>query len=264
MPRRRPKSPVQPVITLMTDFGTSDSYVAEMKGVLYSNRAQVDPAIVDITHDIAPHDLLAATFALERALRAFSPSTIHIAVVDPGVGSPRRLLVAQINRQLVLAPDNGLITWPLRRLPHDRTHELTWRSTKVPSHTFHGRDILAPAALKLAQGTPLIRLARPIDDPILLPIHPATPPLRQATILHIDHFGNATTNVPAEALAPSPPKAVQIRNKKIPFAHTYADVPEGKPLALVGSSGLLEIAIRNGHAANTLKLSIGDRIDVLS
>jgi S-adenosylmethionine hydrolase len=261
MPRRRRRSPLRPVITLLTDFGLSDSYVAEMKGVLYSDRGRLDPAIVDITHGIRPQDMRAGSFVLERALRAFAEGTIHIAVVDPGVGSPRRLLVARINRQLVLAPDNGLITWAYRRLPHERVYELVWRPAKTPSATFHGRDILAPAALKLAQGTPVARIARPIDAPVLLDIHPATPPVRRATILHIDHFGNATTNAPAEAISL---KAVKVGNKRIPFVRTYADVPEGQPLALIGSSGLLEIAVRNGHAANTLKLTIGDQIPIIS
>jgi S-adenosylmethionine hydrolase len=249
-------------VTLLTDFGLSDCYVAEVKAVLYGDRQTVDPAVVDITHLVPPQDVRAGGFVLERAVRAFPTGTIHIAVVDPGVGSERRLVVVRVNGQIVLAADNGLITWAWRRLPTDGAYELTWRPRTPPSNTFHGRDVFAPAALMLARRTPLRRLARPIDDPILLDLHAARSLSEAGTILHIDHFGNAITNVPAELLADAAPRAIRVGRRAIPFARTYADVPQGKPLALIGSSGLLEIAIRNGHAARQLKLAVGIQIGI--
>ena len=262
MPRRR--LPKRPVITLLTDFGLSDSYVAEMKAVLYGERSRIDPTVVDITHQIPPQEVLAASIALERALRVFGPGTIHLAVVDPGVGSQRRILLARINRQLVLAPDNGLITWPWRRLSHQVVYELTWRPPRHPAATFHGRDIFAPAALLLAGGKTLRQIARPIDDPGLLPIRPATSLHDSIVILHIDHFGNATTNLPAELFPKRPPRAIVIGRRRIPILLTYADVPEQKPLALIGSSGLLEIAVRNGNAARSLRLQIGQPVKIMA
>jgi S-adenosylmethionine hydrolase len=250
------------VVTLLTDFGLSDSYVAEMKAVLYGQRSRIDPVIVDITHEIPPQDVLAGSIMLERALSAFPPGTIHLAIVDAGVGSQRRILIAQINRQTVLAPDNGLVTWPWRRLPNDALYELTWRPKRQPSATFHGRDIFAPAALLLASGKTPPQIARPIEDPVLLPIRPATSINDRIVILHIDHFGNATTNLPAEALPKGRPHAIGIRRRRIPVLRTYADVPEGKPLALIGSSSLLEIAVRNGNAARLLRLRVGQPVKI--
>ena len=255
--------PLRPVITLLTDFGVSDSYVAEMKAVLLGQRARVDPAVVDVTHEIGPQDVLAASIVLERAVRAFGAGTIHVAVVDPGVGSGRRIIAARINRQIVLAPDNGLITWAFRRLKCEAVWELTWRPKTRPSATFHGRDLFAPAALMLARGKALRQLARPIDDPVLLPISPATVAEDAVVILHVDHFGNATTNMPAEVLPARKVKAVRVGRRRVPLVRTYVDVAEGKPLALIGSSGLLEIAVRNGSAARELKLRVGQAIEVL-
>ena len=260
MPSRR--RPTPPVVTLLTDFGLSDSYVAEMKAVLYGERSRIDPAIVDITHEIPPQDVLAASITLERALRAFGAGTIHLAVVDPGVGTQRRILLARVNRQFVLAPDNGLITWAWRRLPHQDISELTWRPRHRPSATFHGRDIFAPAALLLASGKTPRQIARPIDDPVLLPIRPATSIKEPIVILHIDHFGNATTNLPGDVIAERPPRTIALGRRRIPFLRCYSDVPDGKPLALIGSSGLLEIAVRNGNAARLLRLQIGRPIAI--
>jgi S-adenosylmethionine hydrolase len=254
MRRRRPVGKI-PIFTLTTDFGLTDSYVAEIKAVLLTHH----PAspIVDVTHLIPPQDVLAASFVLERALRIFPAGTIHLAVVDPGVGTERRLLKVDIHHQTVLCPDNGLITWAWRRFQHARARELTWRPTEL-SHTFHGRDILAPAAARLAAG---LRMTSPVLEPILLDIAPTSPRPAEAIVLHIDHFGNATTNAPAEHL--SAPKAIRIGRRSVgPLRRTYADVTPGQPLALIGSSGLLEIAVRNGSAARSLKLAVGCRVAI--
>jgi S-adenosyl-L-methionine hydrolase (adenosine-forming) len=251
-------SAVSPIVTLTSDFGSSDSYVAAMKAAIL--RQCPGAMLIDVTHQIAAYDILAASFAVERAIAAFDAGAIHLAVVDPGVGTNRRLLIAEINGQLLVCPDNGLLTWAWRRAAAQRAHELTWRAQKT-SATFHGRDILAPAAGKLAAGQALATIARPISDPLLLPIAPAAK-LSEAQIIHIDHFGNATTNIGQELLRGG--LSVRIRGKDIGSVRvTYGDVQRGSPLALIGSSGLLEIAVNQGSAANVLSLHVGDEVHIL-
>lgn len=249
-----------PIVALTTDFGLTDTYVAEMKAVLLSRAPGV--AVVDVTHGVGPQDVLGGSFALERALRVFPPGTVHVAVVDPGVGSSRRLLAVEIRGQRVLCPDNGLITWPWRRVDGDATaRELVWRPRQASS-TFHGRDILAPVAAMLARGESR-RLFGSTCEPILLPVAPAADSPEHAQVIHLDHFGNATTNVPAEAIASPAPIDIRIRRRSIgPVRYTYADVAVGKPVALIGSSGLLEIAVRNGSAARLLRVKVGDRLTI--
>jgi S-adenosyl-L-methionine hydrolase (adenosine-forming) len=247
MRRRRPTRNV-PIVTLLTDFGLRDSYVAEIKGVLLRKCPGV--RIVDVTHEVPPQDVLAASILLERVLRVFPPGTVHIAVVDPGVGTDRRLLLAEIDGQTVLCPDNGLITWAHRRLGGN-AHNLNWKTQRA-SPTFHGRDILAPAAAELARGQGRRLKAKPID-PVLLDVRPAPAGAREGAVIYIDHFGNAVTNFPGEL----GPKRVTVARKSIPIRRTYADVPVGQSLALVGSSGLLELAVRDGSAAQKLRLAVG-------
>ncbi len=247
----------QPIITLTTDFGLTDSYVAALKAVLLA--ADRRAILIDITHDIPPHDVLAGSIALERALAAFPPRTVHLAVIDPGVGSARRLLLAELKKSLIVCPDNGLLTWPLARHrgeSNGKIHELTWRPAQF-SDTFHGRDILAPVAAMLAAGRRIA--SRSISDPILLDVAPATG--SPGRIIHIDHFGNATTNIPGE-LARARSVLVRRRNLGSP-KRTYSDAPVGKSMALIGSSDLLEIAVRNGSAQRKLHLRVGDPITLI-
>jgi S-adenosyl-L-methionine hydrolase (adenosine-forming) len=255
MPKLRSKPPTRPIITLTTDFGLSDPYVAEMKGVLL--KACPDAQLVDVTHEIAPQDLVGASVILERVLAAFPAGTTHLAVVDPGVGSIRKLLVWSVCGQNVVCPDNGLITWAARRLAPGKCSELTWRPS-ASGHTFHGRDIMAPVAGRLATGGSLRAMAQPMESPILLDIAPSTS--GTGYILHVDHFGNAMTNIPAELAGPG---AVRVKGKAVgPVRQTYSDVEPGKTLALVGSSGLIEIAVRNGSAVSSLKLRVGDPVRI--
>ncbi len=259
--RSQPRPPPRPIVTLTTDFGTRDSYVSVMKAVLL--RHCPEARLIDVTHDLPRHDILCGSITLERAIDGFPPGSVHLAVVDPGVGTERRILVTQINRQTVVSPDNGLITWPWRRLGPAKSHELTWRPTGATSATFHGRDILAPAAGMLAAGTPLSELARPIDDPVLLDITPALEFPARAKVIHIDHFGNATTNLSHDVLASETVHSVRVKGRTIgKVRRTYWDVAPGKPLALIGSSGLLEIAVRDGSAAEDLKIRVGDEVEV--
>jgi S-adenosylmethionine hydrolase len=249
----------RPIVTLTTDFGTRDFYVSAMKAVLIARCPQV--RLIDVTHEIPRHDLLCGSITLERAVDGFLPGTVHLAVVDPGVGTERRILITELNEQLIVCPDNGLITWAWRRLGPGKTHELTWRPDGPVSNTFHGRDIMAPAAALLAGDTPIHEIARPVDDPILLDVAPAVPADAVARVIHIDQFGNAMTNVGHEALQSFANKVIRVRNRAVgKLRRTYWDVAPGKPLALVGSSGLLEIAVRDGSAAEQLKLRVGDLI----
>jgi S-adenosyl-L-methionine hydrolase (adenosine-forming) len=255
------RGPAWPIVTLTTDFGTRDHYVAAVKAVLVRHCPQV--RLIDVTHQVPRHDILCGSITLERAIDGFPPGTVHLAVVDPGVGTDRRILVASINRQLVVCPDNGLLTWAWHRHGAGEARELTWRP---PAHSdvFHGRDIMAPAAGMLARGEAVQSLARPIDDPVMLDIAPAGPTATRGRVIHVDHFGNATTNVSHEALRSLPAAhRVRIRGKRIgKLRRTYWDVEPGKPLALIGSSGLLEIAVRDGSAVEVLKLKVGDEVVV--
>jgi hypothetical protein len=248
------------IVTLTSDFGLADAYVAEMKAAVlrHSPRAQ----LIDVTHQVPRHDLLCGAIQLERAIAAFERGTVHLAVVDPGVGTRRRLLVVRIAGQFVVCPDNGLITWAWRRQGRGRAFEVTWRPKgRRASATFHGRDILAPLAGMLAAGKALASLARPLRLPVLLDVAPMSPGESVGRIIHIDHFGNATTNVPRESL----PADATIRVRGRLFGRlrsTYADVARGRPLALIGSSGLLELAMREGSAAKRFALNVGDRVRV--
>jgi S-adenosyl-L-methionine hydrolase (adenosine-forming) len=214
---------------------------------------------------VPPQDVLCGSITLERAVDGFPRGTVHLAVVDPGVGTDRRLIVAQINEQLVVCPDNGLVTWSWRLHPGGQAHEITWRPDKF-SATFHGRDVLAPISGRLASGKPVAEIARPIDDPILLDIFPADSSASSGRIIHLDHFGNATTNIAAPVVRRSAGRngrAVRVKGRPIgKLRKTYWDVAPGKPLALIGSSGLIEIAVRDGSAARELKLKVGDEVSI--
>jgi S-adenosyl-L-methionine hydrolase (adenosine-forming) len=246
----------RPIITLTTDFSLRDHYVALMKAVLI--RHCPDARLIDVTHDVPRHDILCGSISLERAVDGFPPGTVHLAVIDPGVGTDRRILIVQLNKQQVVCPDNGLISWAWRSHSPAKAFELTWRPAKS-SDTFHGRDIMAPVAGRLAAGEDAAKLGRPIDDPILLDAGPACN--SRGKVIQIDSFGNATTNISSDLLRCTVFKNVKVKGKKVgTLKKTYWDVAPGKPLALIGSSGLLEIAVRDGDAAKQLKLKVGDEV----
>jgi S-adenosylmethionine hydrolase len=249
----------RPIVTLTSDFGLSDAYVAQMKARIL--RECPDVRLIDVTHNVPPQDVLCGSISLERAVDGFPPGTIHLAVVDPGVGTDRRLLLVKINGQIVVCPDNGLITWTWRSHPPGNAHEITWRPTKF-SATFHGRDVLAPVCGRIACGEPIARFARPIHDPMLLDLAPANNDAKRGQIIHVDHFGNATTNIAVDDVrGRNSPRAIRVKGRAVgKIRKTYWDVAPGKPLALIGSSGLLEIAVRDGSAARELKLKVGDEV----
>jgi hypothetical protein len=220
-----------------------------------------DARIVDVSHTIARQDVLAGSIALERAVAAAPARTVHVAVVDPGVGTGRRIIIAKIAGQMIVCPDNGLVTWVHRRRGRMSVAALA----KLPSgisNTFHGRDVMAPLAAELAMGQ-WPRHLQAIDDPVLLNVDVAKGDGEtvRGIVIQFDHFGNATTNIPAEMLHGDDMvkiEAGRTGHRLLPVLRTYADEALGKPLALIGSSGLVEIAVRQGSAREELALRVGD------
>ena len=270
------------IITLITDFGLTDGYVGAMKGVILSIAPQAD--IVDISHAVPAQDLHSAGWILYTTYDTFPEGTTHCVVVDPGVGSQRRAIAVQAGVYTFVAPDNGLLSYVLVQEPLHVAVELSnpLFHRRPVSHTFHARDIFAPAAAYMAQGVPLAELGAPIEQLVTWPL---PRPERCSKghfvghILHIDHFGNCITDFRfraeedalaltsllgegAEPLLISPRQVcIEVGTMALQgVSHTYADGPAGEPLALVGSSGHLEIAIPEGSAAEALNLRVGDSI----
>jgi S-adenosyl-L-methionine hydrolase (adenosine-forming) len=258
----KPKSPTSAIITLTTDFGGLNPYVAQMKLAIL--RRCRDARIIDVSHSIPRHDVLAGAVALERAVAAAPAGTVHVAIVDPGVGTGRRIIVAKIAGQFIVCPDNGLITWAHRRHGRISVNALGKLPSGISS-TFHGRDVMAPLAAELAGGH-WPRGTRAVGDPVLLDVDVArggAGDTVRGRAIQIDNFGNVTTNIPAEILRGG--DAVLIGSGKsgsrtLAILRAYADVAIGKPLALVGSSGLVEIAVRQGSAQQKLGLGVGDAV----
>jgi len=257
-----------PIITLLTDFGTRDAYVASMKGAILS----VAPAaqIVDVTHEVRPQDVVEGAWLLASAFRYFPPGTVHVAVVDPGVGGERRAIAAAAGGWLFVGPDNGVLSWALDAAGDVRAVELRdarWFRGEV-SRTFHGRDIFAPVAAHLAAGVPLDELGPRIDDVARLPLpQPAIEAERIACeVVHVDRFGNAITNLDRRTFdtwASGRPHVVTAGRREIgPVRATYADAARGEPLALFESTGHLEVAVREGSADHVLGLRRGAAVIV--
>lgn len=238
------------IITLLTDFGTADGYVGEMKGVLLTGAP--GSLVVDITHEVPAHDVEAARLTLARYWRRFPAGTVHVAVVDPGVGSSRAALAVSSDGRLLVGPDNGVLSPAL--LSGD-ARVISLPTPPNASATFHGRDVFAPAAARLAAGEALDSLGAPFDTPV---IRRTPEPRRDADgtlhgeVIAIDHFGNAITN-----LAGARGRSVVVQDRRIPIRPTYADFDAGEQGAVVGSSGFVEIVVRNGRAADQLKIERG-------
>jgi S-adenosyl-L-methionine hydrolase (adenosine-forming) len=331
-----------PIITMTTDFGQYDGYVGTMKGVIHT--LLPNAKVVDISHDIAPHQINEGAFIVYRAYRYFPAGAVHIAVVDPGVGSSRRPIVLVTRHGTFVGPDNGIFTYVLRAeltARHDespgaeaeseqdadadstptelstdpawaggmwgvapnwegdepvskRSRTQRFRSaggTDLPrayhldnpnywlrnvSNTFHGRDIFAPVAAHLASGAQADRIgsAIPLQSLVRLPIgaprvHRSGPTVTVVgQIVHIDRFGNIITNLPERLLAPilldKPQPTIEVGAHVIKgLARAYTDVREGQPVALIGSEGLLEIAVRNSNAAHRMKVRTGDPVRIV-
>jgi S-adenosylmethionine hydrolase len=252
-----------PIVTLTTDFGARDAYVAAMKGVILSIADTV--RLIDVSHEIAAHDVTEGALALEAAAPFFPAGTIHVAVVDPGVGTARRGLALITARARFVGPDNGLFT-PFLDGPDWRAYELTAAEFRLAavSRTFHGRDVFAPAAAHLALGVAPERLGLRVDDLVRLP----WPTVREArgavggTVLHVDRFGNLVTSIRADAFESFGAISVRVAGRRLPFVGTYGELAAGQAGALIGGSGRLEIAVREGSAAARFRARRGTPVVV--
>jgi S-adenosylmethionine hydrolase len=256
-------------ITLMTDFGLKDGNVGVMKGVILGIAPQV--TIVDLSHHITPQNVPEAALVLKRSLPYFPPGTIHVVVVDPGVGTTRRPLVASLGNQYIVGPDNGVITMALI-LAEAEGWAVEMVHTDNPeywlpevSHVFHGRDIFAPVAAHLANGVPLEALGKPIHDPVLLnlPQPERTENGWRGEVIHIDHFGNVSTNISTEHLGKPARLSTQLGNTTITgMVQTFGEHPAGDLVVLYGSTGNLIISVVNGNAAQRLGARVGDPVHI--
>ena len=247
-----------PLITLTSDFGLQDYYVGAMRGALL--RLAPEARLVDLSHCIPPQDLLAGAWVLRHAAAEFPPGTIHLAVVDPGVGSARRPLVLESGGFVWVGPDNGLFSFALQT-PGWQAYEIAHPDLRSPrlSATFHGRDLFAPVAARLATGFPVREVGPPVKNPVRLQ---EAAPHREGgalvgQVLHVDRYGNLTTNIPAAEVASWAAGwrlCLKDGQRLTQVCHTYADAPPGTLLALIGSAGLLEIAVNGGSAARRLHL----------
>jgi S-adenosylmethionine hydrolase len=254
------------IITLLTDFGLQDAYVGVMKGAI----ARINPAVqvIDLSHGIPPQNISAASFCLASAFSYFPVGTVHLGVVDPGVGSARKSVAIKFAQGYVVAPDNGLCSHLLQQYPAIAVVNLTnfkYWLTPSPSKTFHGRDIFAPVAAHLAGGSEISDLGEALtpDSLVTLPalVVVPTPTGLLGKIQYIDHFGNLVTNISGDRIA-GKVWYLKVKGKRISYRHTYGGVPAGQSIALVGSHGYIEIATNQGNASEELGCSWGDAVEV--
>lgn len=255
------------MLTLLTDFGLHDVYVGVMKGVIYHINPHLN--VIDLTHQIPPQNLAAASFCLMNAYAYFPRGTVHLGVVDPGVGSTRRVIAVEFATGFLVGPDNGIFSGVLRQTPALSAVELTnsdyWRVVRS-SATFHGRDIFAPVAAHLASGVALAEVGNSIDVASLVKLEIPNTTVIDTSIhgclQYIDGFGNLITNIPGDNLI-GKRWAVVAGGVEIPGGKTYSDQPIGSLIALVGSHGWLEIAVNGGNARSQLNLDYLDPVQVV-
>ena len=238
---------------MLTDFGTADYFAGAVKGAILSVNPNV--VIADITHEVPAQDIEAGAFMLFAAYKTFPPGTIHLAVVDPGVGSARRPIIVMASDQFFVGPDNGLFSYIYDREPSHQTFHITAEKyfRPDPSSTFHGRDIFAPIAAALSTGVAPEHFGAEISDEVRLPS--LETPLR---IIHIDRFGNCVTNISRERFEG---KSLSINGRTITaLRNFYGEAPAGEIFAIWGSAGFLEISVNGGSAAQILGAKRGDTI----
>jgi len=252
----------QPIITLTTDFGHKSGFVGIMKGVILG--IATETTVVDISHEIAPQDILEAQFLLKRAAPYFPINTIHVAVIDPGVGTNRRPILVRTKRCVLVGPDNGIFTPWLDEGEVRHLNRKKFFNPKI-SGTFHGRDIFAPVAAYLARGIKPEDMGPVITDPVRksLPAPQIKSDKIIGEVIHIDDFGNLVTNIAAEILADLREPVIRIGRKKIKgLVNAYGNAKTGEPCALIGSHGNLEIAVPMGNASKILGAKRGQRVSV--
>lgn len=249
------------LITLTTDFGLSDSYVGTMKGVILTILPSA--RIVDITHGIAPHNIAQAAFVLATAAPYFRHGTTHVAVVDPGVGGERRPIAVFTETAIYVGPDNGLFSriYQTEKIRQIRLLSNTSYHLSGISRTFHGRDLFAPAAAHIAQGAPPSSLGPEVSDQVVIAIEQAErldDGSLHGHVTYVDHFGNLITDIPVAWLEQRSGWTFIVGDRVITgFLATYSHVAPGELVVLGGSSGWVEVAVRNGSAAGSLRLGEG-------
>ena len=267
-----------PAICLLTDFGLADPYVAQMKGAILSRLPGA--TIVDVSHEVPPFALSTAALFLDASRGHFAPGTVFVCVVDPGVGTARRIIALAKDGQTILAPDNGLAGLVLAAPGPARAHDLSAHAEAAGvSATFHGRDVFTPLAAALASGTPPEDLGPEVDTQSLKRLPWASPQWAddakrvRAAVLHVDRFGNAITNLPVDvldtlaawrglALIPSP--GANAPTTPLAIVRSYAALPQRAAGLLAGSQGRLEIAMNQAHAARALGLEPGSALTLFA
>jgi S-adenosyl-L-methionine hydrolase (adenosine-forming) len=257
------------IITLTTDFGTRDWFVGTMKGVILGINPRA--TLVDITHEIPPGDIRAAAFVLASSYQYFPEGTIHMVVVDPGVGSGRKAIVIQTARYFFVGPDNGVLSLAVaaEKIKAIRSLENPKYQVQPRSRTFHGRDLFAPAAAHLACGLSMRSFGRALHSFKTLSTNAprVTPSGIQGEVQYVDCFGNCITNISQRELARlrGPSQVVITKGQgRFPIKEFYDAVPAGKPVAVISSMGFLEIAINGDSAAARFQIKVGDRIRIQS
>lgn len=250
------------LLTLLTDFGLTDYYVAAVKGTVL--RLAPGTVLVDISHDVPAGDVETASFLLAAAFPSFPAGTVHLAVVDPGVGSERRILAARTASGWLLAPDNGLLTPLLDRVEEIRSVERADLFLESPGQTFHGRDRFAPTAAALLRGEPFADLGPVVDDPARLPVEP---PRREegharGRVAHVDRYGNLVTDIPA-AWLPAGPCRIEVGGRTVERRVTcYAEIPAGEAAFLSGSLGTIELSLNGESLARRWNITRGMAVRV--
>jgi S-adenosylmethionine hydrolase len=271
-----------PLVTLTTDFGTADGYVGTMKGVILG--IVPDARLVDLSHEVSPQDVRGAAYVLYASYPFFPSYTVHLVVVDPGVGGARRPIALRTPAGFFVGPDNGVFSYVMACEPVAASVELVDPRYRLPrvSHTFHGRDVFAPAAAHLAAGVPIVDLGSSVAAPVVFPLPrlEIAPDSITGEVLHVDRFGNAVTSIgrlswhgevlalesvfaEAQVQFSAAEATVTVAGREVAgVRRTYAESAPGETLALVGSSGHLEVAVREGSVAAKLGVRLGDQVVV--
>lgn len=251
------------ILTLLTDFGTADYYVAAVKGTVLTLAPGTE--IVDVSHQVPPGDIETAAFLLAAAAPAFPPGTVHLAVVDPGVGSERRILAVRTARAWYLAPDNGLLTPVLDAAVAVRSVERADLFLSSPGQTFHGRDRFAPAAAWLLRGEPETELGPEIGDATRLPVPPPRrfPGRISGRIVHVDRYGNLVTDIPAAWLPDAPCRAEVGGRTVTRRAGHYAEIPAGEAALLAGSLGTVEVSMNRDDLSRRWGIGRGTEVNIV-
>ncbi len=254
------------MITLTSDFGLKDPYVAEMKGVILT--VNPNATIVDITHGVEKFNIRMGVFMLASAAPYFPKGTVHLAVVDPGVGTERRGILVQTKQGFFIGPDNGVLMLAAQNLGIEHVYELTNPAFMLPkvSSTFHGRDVFAPAAANLDMGVHPYEFGHEISDAVLpeFAFVKQTNGTKSGEVLHIDSFGNIITNLNQKEMAQFNLISVKLQNLSLnlTLGETYTQAKPDEPIALIGGHGFLEIALNQASAAEKYRVKAGDKVEV--